>query len=497
MEDDYTIIDCYTDEPSGLGVPPYLGTFPRYIYGALKKKGMEAKYLTIDDIRLWKKYNFRRPDKSKEMKTNIKIYNLTKNADRVREILENTTHLIVVAGINVPGKYLSAEPGSLGEITSYIKELKCKKTLTGTAALVGSQAEGGKMPERFDEKVYDKIEFNYMDINDYPLIEAKLGASIVEQIPWEIIAEIETGRGCDIGKCSFCTEPIKSRVQFRPSDDVIEEMKELSRLGVNNFRFGKQTCFFSYQNGDVREIEKILKAAYELKPMTLHIDNVNPNKVVGKNGREIAELVVKYCTPGNVAAFGIESFDPEVVKKNTLNTSYLVAYKAVKILNEIGAERGLNGMPKFLPGVNLIFGLNGETKESNSHNFIALKRLLDEGLLLRRINIRQVVPFEGTKLYEECGTKLIKKNKKHYWKWRDQIRQDIDFPMLKRLVPEGTMLKNVRMEIYDGKTTFGRQFGTYPLIVGVKKRLELGEYYTVRVKGHMLRSITAEVLEKE
>ena len=43
--------------------------------------------------------------------------------------------------------------------------------------------------------------------------------------------------------------------------------------------------------------------------------------------------------------------------------------------------------------------------------------------------------------------------------------------MLKKLVPEGTIMKGVRAEIYDGNNTFLRQIGTYPLIVGVKKRL--------------------------
>ena len=72
----YTIIDCYTDEPSGLGVPPYLGTFPRYIYGALKQQGHKPYYLTIDDVRLWKRFDSKAPDKSKEKKTNTKIKNI-------------------------------------------------------------------------------------------------------------------------------------------------------------------------------------------------------------------------------------------------------------------------------------------------------------------------------------------------------------------------------------------------------------------------------------
>ena len=49
-----TLLDCYTDEPSGLGVPPYLGTYPRYIAGYLNE---DVYYLTIDDLRLWKKHN--------------------------------------------------------------------------------------------------------------------------------------------------------------------------------------------------------------------------------------------------------------------------------------------------------------------------------------------------------------------------------------------------------------------------------------------------------
>jgi radical SAM superfamily enzyme with C-terminal helix-hairpin-helix motif len=351
------------------------------------------------------------------------------------------------------------------------------------------------MPEKIDLSIFDEVKFNYKNINDYDKIHSKEGAGLVSQIDWPAIAEIETGRGCDIGHCSFCTEPLKSKVKFRKTEEVIEEMKALAKEGVEHFRFGKQTCFYSFQNGDVNEIEKLLKAASKLKPKTLHIDNVNPNKVITENGKKITELVVKYCTPGNVAAFGIESFDPVVVKANFLNTMPAVAHKAIKVINEIGRKRGDNGMPHLLPGINIIFGLMKESKATHVENMSALKKIMDEGLLVRRINIRQVVPFEGTLLFKEAGNKFIKKNKKHYWSWRKEIRTEIDYEMLKRLVPVGTILKNVRMEIYDGNTTFGRQFGTYPLVVGVKGRHELGRFYDIKVTKHMLRSITGEIVE--
>ena len=151
-------------------------------------------------------------------------------------------------------------------------------------------------------------------------------------------------------------------------------------------------------------------------------------------------------------------------------------------------------MPKLLPGLNLLFGLKGETKNTHKENMKYLKNILNENLLLRRINIRQVNIFEGTSLYKECGNKFIKKNKKYYWKWRNEVRQKIDFEMLKRLVPKETILKDVRTEIYDGNTTFARQFGTYPLIIGIKQRLELKKFYNIKIKDHMLRSVVGEVI---
>jgi len=487
----YTILDCYTDEPSGLGVPPYIGTYPRYIYGALRKE--KPYYLTIDDLRNLRKYGSKGLDKSRETITNIRVYNLTRTADEVSRIIDQTTTLIVVAGVHTPGKYLSAVPGTMPEITELIRNTNCRKILTGPAALVGSRLEGGKRPELFDTNVFDEVIYDYLNINDYSKIKAKEGAEIVKQIPYPLVAEIETGRGCDIGKCSFCTEPLKGSVCFREAKQIIQEMKALKEYGVEHFRFGKQTCFYSYQNNNIKEIEKLLKSASGLKPKTLHIDNVNPNRVITGNGEKITKLIAEYCTPGNTAAFGVESFDMEVVKKNTLNTTSETAYKAIKILNKYGAER-VNGMPRFLPGINLIFGLIGETKNTFEENYTWLKKILDDGLLLRRINIRQVVPFEGTRIFKEAGTKFIKKNKRHYWSWRKKIRTEIDFPMLQRLLPKETVLKDVRMEVYDGKTTFGRQFGTYPIVVGVKQRLELGKYYDIKIVGHMLRSVVGEVV---
>ena len=55
------IVDCYTVEPSGLGVPPYLSGYARQAFGALRGAYPDADvlYLTIDDVR-WR-WNGGRP----------------------------------------------------------------------------------------------------------------------------------------------------------------------------------------------------------------------------------------------------------------------------------------------------------------------------------------------------------------------------------------------------------------------------------------------------
>ncbi|MAG91345.1 radical SAM protein [Candidatus Woesearchaeota archaeon] len=487
----YTILDCYTDEPAGLGVPPYLGTYPRYIAGYLDE---DVHYLTIDDLRLWRKHNSRVKETKPSQKTDITTYNLTSNYKDVKKILEETDTLIVVLGIHVPGKYLSAVPGTLHEIMPLIKDLKCKKILTGPAVF-GTQLHGGKFREKADLTLFDKIDyslfrFKYSDVKDYSVE----GAQILKQIPDYRMIEIETGHGCDIGKCSFCTEPIKNRVEFRDKDDVLKEITEFYKLGARFFRLGKQTCFYTLPYA-IDLLKEIRKNCPELK--VLHIDNVNPVKVVMDKNHEITKAVVKYCTSGNIAAFGIESFDMEVVKANTLNTAPNIAYEAIRILNKYGADTGQDGMPRYLPGINIIFGLRAESKKTHEENMKWLKKIYDEGLMLRRINIRQVAIFEGTSLYNEGKDKFLRKNKKFYWKWRNDIRQNIDWPMLQRIVPRETVLTNCYAEIYDGKTTFCRQFGTYPLIVGVKGRLELKKFYDIEITGHMLRSITGKVVIKK
>ena len=267
----------------------------------------------------------------KVQKTNIKKYNTTRSVEEVQKILDSTTELIIIAGVHTPGKYLSAVPGTLKEIIQLTKELNCKKTLTGPA-VYGTSTEGGKFAERVDLSNFNEIKdfkFSYEAISEF----AVKGAEIVKQIPNLRIIELETSKGCSRKvHCSFCTEPIKNKIEFRKKQDILKEAKALNKLGVKYFRLGKQSDYYSHPEA----IDILKDIRKECNPKVLHIDNVNPVNVVSKKGIEITKAIVKYCTDGNIAAFGVESFDPEVVKQNNLNADPEVTYEAGRILNKYG-----------------------------------------------------------------------------------------------------------------------------------------------------------------
>jgi len=275
----------------------------------------------------------------------------------------------------------------------------------------------------------------------------------------------------------------------------VNEVSALYKNGARYFRIGRQPDLFMYRSKkgvpDPDAIEELYSGIRNAAPnlRVLHMDNANPVTIskYPDESRKIAQIIVKYHTSGDVAALGMESADPEVIRANDLKATPDEIYIAIKLLNEEGAARGANGLPELLPGINFVHGLKGETKRTFELNFEFLKKVLDDGLMVRRVNIRQVMTFAGTPM--QGHDELVRKNKELFLRYKDRIREEIDLPMLRRVVPVGTLLKDVRTEILD-KITFGRQLATYPLLVGIPMKLELDRSLDILVTDHGHRSIT-------
>jgi radical SAM superfamily enzyme with C-terminal helix-hairpin-helix motif len=227
---------------------------------------------------------------------------------------------------------------------------------------------------------------------------------------------------------------------------------------------------------------------------TLHIDNVNALNfaLYPEEAASITQAIVDLCTPGNVAAIGVESVDPVVIQKNNLKCTPDEILQAIEMINQYGAEVGTNGNPSFLPGLNFIMGLPGETAATLDANYQFLQDIYNLGLLIRRINLRKLLtPLTATQNQTiKEFTHDFEKDEKFYYHWKDQIREYIDFPMLKRVYPFGRILTNVFAEQHEGNGTYLRQVGTYPILCYAPKHLTLGKDYTLIIVDHGYRSLT-------
>lgn len=468
-----TVIDGYIDDPAALGVPPYISPMIRAVSGAAVDAGGEIEYISIDMLR------------------------------NGRE-LPDSDITVLLSGNTVPGKYLRSMPMSLKEIREYAPKMKGWKMIGGSSAYA---PEGNLFDFRIHKdlaaSLYDGMTGKEIKERQRTLEEWNrwmlLGADIVtmhQDFPQPLMVEIESYRGCHryaSGGCAFCIEPTKGRPLMRSPQDIMSEAKKLKELGVRNIRVGGQTCIISYGSEDfesgvprpvpskVRELFEGLKA---LGFEHISVDNANPAVIATypEESKEIISILADCCSSGNVLALGMESADPAVGKANNLNSTSEQVLEAIRIINSVGAERGPTGLPKILPGLNIICGLEGETFETYRINTEFLEKVRDEGLLVRRINIRQVI---GSR--KEFHVKM---NEKRFKKFKEHVREDIDHEMLKRMVPVGTILKDVYMEIHDGNVTFGRQPGSYPLLVGVPYQVDLDRPYDILVTDWGFRSIT-------
>ena len=505
------ILDGYIDEPTCLGVPPYISPYPRYIAGAAWDFDPQTQiiYATIDQIR---------------------------NKTSLLDAADKSDILVVIAGMAVPGRYLSGYPVSPHELLRYLSSIsKPIKLLCGPAARYGFGMSGGRSVTETQvvQHIFDIIATGDAELIISDLLKNKLnkdavdpslcrsnpqmiqhfavkGAKIVTQHPFfpqYLITEIETYRGCSrsvTGGCSFCSEPIKGAPSFRMIDEICSEVAALYTAGIRHLRLGNQPCIFSYMAHGAGEeefprpnpeaLERLFKGVRMAAPdaRTLHIDNANPGIIARypEECKKIAKSIIRYHTPGDVAAFGVESVDPVVIQKNNLKATAEEVYQAIRLLNEVGSQRGANGLPELLPGLNFVFGLDGETKNTFALDYAFLKKIYDDQLLLRRINLRQVIPLPGTRM-SQTGEKNIRKHKAVFQQFKRTVRETIERPMLQRLLPKGTLLKGVYAETYEGKLTFARQLGSYPLLVGIPGLHPLHQFYDVKIVEYGYRSLTA------
>ncbi|MGA2698230.1 MAG: radical SAM protein [Methanoregula sp.] len=485
------ILDGYVDEPACLGVPPYISPYIRTVAGVLAAHGFSVRYFTIDQLR---------------------------SDPQLAVTMNRVGLLVMIAGVTVPGKYLGGTPATLTEIQQVGHMIRASKKLIGGPISFGYAGEGGKKAVRQLITGFDALltgepavaldrylagaeptgAFDYTCTDPWSV----LGAGIIVQHPDYpyVMCELETARGCShgaTGGCSFCTEPFYGRPRYRSVAGVVAEVAALASYGARHFRVGRQPDILAYGSGegeypaprpDLIEalFSGIRHAAPDLK--TLHIDNTNPATIARheEKSREALAAICRSHTPGDVAAFGMETADPAVIMANNLKAQPDEVFRAIEIVNEVGGARR-DGIPELLPGLNFVCGLAGETPATYDKNEQFLSSVLAAGLMVRRVNIRQVMPFEGTPAYSD---NTLGKNERRFKAFKEFVRNKIDLPMLQRVFPIGTILRDVRIEV-SGELSFGRQPGSYPILAGIPVNLPVRTVIDAVVVDWGMRSITA------
>ncbi len=491
MTSDALIIDGYVDEPACLGVAPYISPYIREVAGVLSGHGYTPGYVTIDQVR----------------------------ADPALAAGYGRGDLVVmIAGLTVPGAYIGGKPATLTEIQQLGTLLRGPTTAIGGPIAFGYAPGGGRKAVRQAIAGFDATLSGSPAVAldawlsggepagaaDYSLTDpwSVAGAGIVARHPAfpYVMCELETATGCSratVGGCSFCTEPFYGLPRYRSIEGIAEEVAALHAAGARHFRLGRQPDLLAYQSSGgefpaprPEVLADLFSAVRESAPdlKTLHIDNINPGTIARHEdaARAALEAIVAGHTPGDTAAFGMETADPAVVAANNLKAMPDDVFRAIEVVNDVGGRR-TRGIPELLPGLNFIVGLAGETPATFDANEAFLRWVFDAGLLVRRVNIRQVMPFEGTAAYEENTIGL---HDARFRAFKERARREFDEPMLRRVFPAGTVLRDVVIEI-AGRPSFGRQMGSYPILVGIPLELRAGTVLDAVVVDWGMRSVTA------
>ncbi|HMB01078.1 MAG TPA: radical SAM protein [Spirochaetota bacterium] len=485
LSKNYLILDCYVDEPACLGVPPFIAPYPRYIYGFLRAEGIKTEnidYLTIDQLR------------RSDYRIKHKYY-----------------LVILIGGAVVPGKYPGTAIGTIAEINK-ITALNYQNNF-----LIGGGAAAAHINKTANvkDKAMDIVSLTCKYLTSKPAKPlfaqtdswAVTGAELCRlhfQFP-HVICEIETARGCPRqSHCSFCYESLKKETVFRSPDAIKEEITALAECGNKRIRLGGQPdilCYGSrlktYKNGfpapDPETADRLfytvkkLKQKYRLK--TVNIDNANPGTMVNfpDECRAVLQSITAAITPGDTLSLGFESFDDAVIKKNNLKSNREQALEVIRTVNTIGSGRK-QGIPLLLPGINLLQGLAGENRQTFKINYEFLKKVKNEGLLVKRINIRRVLLYPGTVLFEKKpknSTQLLNR----FYFYKAKIRKEIEQPMLVKIFPPGTVLKNMRMLEQHNGYTMAKQLNSYAITAKIPFELPAGTFCDTVVCRHRERSL--------
>ena len=119
------ILDGYCDEPSLLGVPPYVSPYPRYLAGVCEELGHPWVYLTADEARA---------SGIVPGRPTLPAHGALDRAREKAALFRESGMLVITGGASVPGKYLRGMPLSVNEMATAASAFRGEVLLGGPLA---------------------------------------------------------------------------------------------------------------------------------------------------------------------------------------------------------------------------------------------------------------------------------------------------------------------------------------------------------------------------
>ncbi|MEN6624816.1 MAG: radical SAM protein [Candidatus Sumerlaeia bacterium] len=259
-----------------------------------------------------------------------------------------------------------------GEYENTCRELGEGRPLAAVAGITWRPEPGRIL--RNDERPFEE------DLDSIPFPARHLARNEFYRRPdtGELQTTLVTNRGCPF-HCIYClaNQVSGTKNRYRSVGNVMAEIREcVERHGIRSFLF-RSDLFTQNKKWVVELCQEIIKSGLDIEwACNSRVDTMNP-EVLGWMKKAGCWIV----------ALGVESGDPETLKRINKQATVEQAFAAVRMLREAGLKSS----------VYLLMGLPWDTVELIDKQVEFAKRLKPDFL-----EIFYTYPFPGTKLYNIC-----------------------------------------------------------------------------------------------
>ncbi|MDH5545862.1 MAG: TIGR04013 family B12-binding domain/radical SAM domain-containing protein [Gammaproteobacteria bacterium] len=249
-----------------------------------------------------------------------------------------------------------------------------------------------------------------IDLNDYPPFSPR----------YHMFGAIEITRGC-VYACRFCQTPYVSKARFRHRsiENIVEYARRMRKEGFKDYRFITPTSLSYGAVGEEVNLDAIENLLSGVRLAVGHDARVFfgtfPSEIRPEHvSRDALELIKKYADNDNLIIGG-QSGSQNVLDLSKRGHSVQAIVSAVELCVAEG----------FLPNVDFLFGLPGESERDVEATQALITTLIDKGA---KIHCHTFMPLPGTPFQREAAGDVDEKSSqfiyrlessgKAYGKWK-------------------------------------------------------------------------------